>query len=84
MKVWRFDDSAVRSHVIADDRDEAIQIFDRVMGREYRENLDDVTMEIYEIDNDVELPISDDESGGNFVTKTAGEWMRDRGKPCFL
>lgn len=84
LRVWRFDDSVVVSHVIAGDQEKATAIFDRVMGQEYRdESDDDAVVEIYEIPGTVELPI-DLDGTSEFVTKTADGWIEHHGEPCFL
>lgn len=83
LQVWRFDDGVVRSHVIAGTGDEATEIFDRVMGREYRDGCDDMSVEIYPVPGNVELPIAFD-GGNDFVAKTADEWIEYHGEPCFL
>ncbi len=82
LTVWRFDDSVVRSHVIAYSKEQATDIFDRVMGKEYRD-IEDVDIDIFQISGDTVLPIDVDESG-TFVSKTASEWIEHHGAPCFL
>jgi len=74
LKVFRFDDSLIRSHVMADSENEAVKILDRTMGREDREP-DDVECDIYRICGETVLPISLD--GGEFTNKTAAEWMTE-------
>ncbi len=83
LQVWRFDDGVVRSHVIAATEKDATDIFDRVMGPEYREELDDVTIEIYQIPGSTELPI-DLDGCGDFLTKTANDWIEHHDGPSFL
>lgn len=82
LSVWRFDDGLVRSHVIAATQVAAVDTFDRVMGREYRE-ADDIKFDIYRIPGDTVLPI-DVDGRGEFVNKTADEWIDHHHKPCFL
>ena len=81
-QVWRFDDGVIRSHVVATSKDEAIKIFDRTMGVEYRDDTDS-PVEIYAIDDDVLLPISLDGSS-DFIDKTAGEWIEHDDSSRFL
>jgi len=81
LQVWRFDDSVLRSHVVASSKDEAVEIFDRVMGREYRDVEDDeYECEIYPIGDETELSIASSENlSAGFVKKTAAEWIRLNG-----
>ncbi len=80
--VWRFDDGVVQTHVIAASKDDAIAIFDRHMGRGYREEFDDVTVDIFRLPDDTELPITFD--GIEFVNKTAKQWISHDATPRFL
>ena len=84
IKVWRFDDSVLRSHVMAETQVEAEQIFDTTMGVECREFDEDEAYEIYAIDGSEELLI--DLGGcGTFTTKTADEWIEyNNWKPGLL
>lgn len=83
--VFRFEDGGdFRSHVIAFSKQKAIEIFDRVMGREYREECDNAgEMEIYEIDESTLLPVSDD-GYAPFVENTVGQWIDQDDTERFL
>ena len=82
LAVYRFEDVEFRSHVIASSIERATEIFDKVMGAEFRE-LSEGSMEIYQIDGSTVLPISEDGSPP-FVELTADEWIAKDPTPRFL
>lgn len=81
LEVFRFEDVEFRSHVIARCRETAIEIFDAVMGRDYRTN-EDFSVEIYAIDDDTVLSI--ELLGEQAIEKTAAEWMAEEPTERFL
>ena len=82
VRVWRFDDGVVQTHIVATSKEEAIGIFDKTMGAGYRDDTDS-PVEIYIIDDDVLLPITLDGSR-DFINKTAGEWIEHDDTARFL
>ena len=82
LRVYRFDDTVLRSHVIAESEDDAIAIFDQVLGKEYRDD-DECETEIFVIDGAEYLSI-DEGLGTDVVNMTADEWIEYHDEPTFL
>jgi len=79
LSVYRFDDTEYRSHIVAFSMENAIAIFDKVMGPELREE----AIKIYPIDGSTVLLISQDGSAP-FTEHSADEWIAIDPRERFL
>lgn len=70
LAVYRFDDTEVRSHVVAYSQRRAVRIFERTMDL-------GTNVDVYELEGHVALKIDDDE-------RTVDEWITSDPKERFL